>query len=250
MGLFRRKKKEKPIPRIYSLPLLCAIPSTFIIGWGSFYSLYRMSQQFHLSFPLWGAFLLGFALSATALIRLELGRTKTLIHEVKHAVMVILTGNVLKGMSVSKHSGEVRYEIYEHSLHTASLIALAPYFLPLFSFPTLIAALLLESGESMGWALALGAALGLDLTSAFNEMRPEQTDFRKILGGFLASGCYLAGFHFMWVGICAIWLMGGRAAYVFTGRIFLFGAEAVATKLYPGVGEQLHQIFETMFGPI
>ena len=249
MGLFRRKKKEKPIPRIYSLPLLCAIPCTFVVGWGCVYSLYLMGMRFQLSVPLWGAFSLGFALASLLLLRFELGRTKTLVHELKHAAMVILTGNILKGMRVSKHSGEVKYEIYEHSLHTASLIALAPYFLPLFSFPTLAAALLFENGESLLWALALGAALGLDLTSAFNEMRPEQTDFRKILGGFLASGCYLAGFHFMWVSVCAVWLMGGRAAYIYTGRVFLSGAETIATRLYPGLGEQIHQIFEMLFGP-
>lgn len=163
--------------------------------------------------------------------------------------MVILTGNILKGMRVSKHSGEVKYEIYEHSLHTASLIALAPYFMPFFSLPTLIAALIFEHGESSLWALALGAALGVDLTSAFSEMRPEQTDFRKILGGFLASGCYLAGFHFMWVGVCALWLMGGRAAYIYSARVFLTAAETIAARLYPGVGEQLHQIIEALFGP-
>lgn len=249
MGLFTRKKKEKPIPRIYSLPLLCAIPCTFVVGWGCFYTLYLMCTHFRLSIPLWGSFLLGFAFASLLLIRFELGRTKTLIHELKHAVMVVLTGNILKGMRVSKYSGEVKYEIYEHSLHTASLIALAPYFMPLFSFPTLVAALIFENGESLTWAVALGAALGLDLTSAFNEMRPEQTDFRKILGGFLASGCYLAGFHFMWVGVCALWLMGGRAAYIYSGRVFLAGAEVIATRLYPGVGEQLHQIIETIFGP-
>lgn len=249
MGLFKRKKKEKPIPRIYSLPLLCAIPCTFVVGWGCLYSLYLMMHQFRLPLNLWASAIAGFSGASLLLIRLELGRTKTLIHELKHACMVILTGNVLKGISVSKHSGEVKYEIYENSLHSASLIALAPYFMPLLSLPTLIAALLLESGESSLWALALGATLGIDLTTAFSEMRPEQTDFKKILGGFLASGCYLAGFHFMWVSVVAIWFMGGQAAYIYTGRVFLSGAEAIATMLYPGLAEQIHEIIDTIFGP-
>ena len=235
------KKKVRDIPKIYSAWLLAAVPCTFIVGWGCFLTLLKLLQTTTPPSGVWLTFTAGGVGAVIVLCSFDLLRTRTLLHELKHALVIILTGNVVKGIYVSKSGGSVNYEMAQENFHAAPIISLAPYFFPLLSLPTLIVCCIFGAGDPQGFAFALGATLAIDLQTAFSEMRPEQTDFRKVLGGFFASALYLAGFHFMWVTVCLLWVQGGVQAYPEALLVLLSGLMHIAKQVEPHAREIVHK---------
>lgn len=156
------------------------------------------------------------------------GTIGVFLHEIKHALIVLGTGNRLQEIKVQEDTGHVAYRLYTENLHFAPIIVLAPYFWPLFSLPALLGCLLLEKVVSLDLlSFVLGAALAVDLVSAFQDMGPQQTDFKVIRGGIVSAGLYLAAFHFFWLSFCALWTVGGREGFV----LFLFISWQILQKL-------------------
>lgn len=214
------KKKEK-IKKHFSFTFLLAIPGNFLIGALCLTTFLTLFQEYIFEKQIWASFAAGLIGSAMVVGTSDMPRLRTLIHELRHAVVVVLTGNLLKSIEVKKHSGHVNYEMYEDTLHFAPIIALAPYFFPLFSLPALAACLVFEDYDKTLLAFLLGVTLAADLVTAYGELHPHQSDLKKIVGGFFSSGLYLAGAHFMWCSVCLIWIQGGRNAYLYVGNVFL-----------------------------
>lgn len=128
-------------------------------------------------------------------------------------MVVNLSGNKVRDFKVGKNTGHVEYAMYQDRLHYAPLIALAPYFFPLFSLPTIIAAIFLHDQYAELTIISLGFALGLDLSFSISEIHPYQTDFQSIIGGFFTSALYLAGFYLMWTLTCLIMALFGHEAF-------------------------------------
>lgn len=169
----------------------------------------------------WKYFCYNFALACVWLISFDLLRTKVLIHELKHAVTVLLTGNRLTGIKIAKHSGHVSYQMYMDSLHFVPFILLAPYVFPLFSGPVLIAAIILEPEHLPLMQGLLGFALAVDLTTNVRELHPQQTDLKRIFGGFLPVIFYIMEANLVWILICLLWMIEGREGFVRFGGFAL-----------------------------
>jgi hypothetical protein len=169
----------------------------------------------------------GFGLISATLIvgSSKIHKLRTIIHEIKHAVMVLLTGNKLKSIVANKHDGYVEYKMYTNRLHFAPLIKLAPYFFPLFSLPMFGVAILFDSYYLVLCSLLLGAALAADTAFGVEEIHPFQTDFKKLLGGFFLSKIYIVGFYLLWFSCVTLWVRSGPdgiwRGFSFLGELIL-----------------------------
>lgn len=204
--------------RHFSLALLLAIPCSFFLAVFGLLVLitiltnYPSQKTTHE--PVWGLFACGFLGTSLLTFGLRFAWLETFIHELKHAVIVILSGNRLKAFSVSSTAGHVEYELEADELHLTPFIMLAPYYLPLFSIPTLIACIVFEGELTNYLSLALGITLALDLLTSLKELHPAQSDLKRILGGFLSAGSFIAGVLSLWTVLCLLWVANGREAYI------------------------------------
>ena len=146
---------------------------------------------------------------------------RTLIHETKHAFVILLTGNKLTKMRVGEGEGHVDYELYRDKLHFGPLITLAPYFFPLLSLPVLTGCLLFEFWNKVFLTLLLACALSFDLTLGISELHPHQNDLKSIRGGFFAGALYLAGFYIWWTLACLIWTVAGGRGFLLVGEFLV-----------------------------
>ena len=225
-----RAKKEKH-KRHFSIAFFIAIPGNFVLGCVCLISFISLFDYYIFDERIWALFATGFIGSLAVVGTSKIPKTRVFVHELKHAVVVLLTGNRLKNFVVDKHTGHVEFEMYSDKVHFASIIALAPYFFPLFSLPMLIACLILENGYNLFLSLGLGLALATDISMAYVDLHPHQTDLKKVSGGFFAGLLYLAGMHFLWTTVCLLWVVAGRNAYLFTGSLFFEFMKAVAATI-------------------
>lgn len=139
----------------------------------------------------------------------KMEKFRTIIHEIKHAVVVKLTGNKLKKIVAESGEGYVEYQMYKDQVHFAPLIALAPYFFPLLSLPGFICVALYDTSYPVQGALALGFLLGADICFGIGEIHPHQTDFKQVVGGAFFSKLYLVGFYILWPSLITLWVKSG-----------------------------------------
>ena len=140
------------------------------------------------------------------------------------AIVVMMTGNVVKGFSVQHSEGNVEYQMYKDRLQYGPFITLAPYCFPLFAIPAFVVAVIFDSDPVVSIVACgvLGVSLAIDFETAFHDLHPNQTDFQQIIGGFFASGLYIASVLFFTGNVCALLALAGRqgflaAAYVAIG---------------------------------
>jgi hypothetical protein len=210
----RKEKKPDSTSRSGSLAFYLSIPANyllaiFLLGCTFFY-VRKFGDSRGAAFLFSHAFLAGAIISS----QFEALRFRTFIHELKHAVMVIFTGNRLKGFRAGAGEGEVTYALYEDSLHLKPFIKLAPYYFPLFSLPAFIAAVFFEDPARSSFVYALGFLFGVDLSMGYREIHCIQSDLKRVYGGFLATRSFIFGSYLCWFSLIFFWAIGGRAGYV------------------------------------
>jgi hypothetical protein len=212
---WKKKKHELDFKRrLGSLAFYFAIPTAFVLTilitsqLVAFLRVHSIDPGRPILFS--HAALAGILLSATLLSQ----RMKTLIHELKHAALVILTGNILKEISVRSNGGHVTYQTYKSRLHLEPFVAMAPYFFPLFSLPVFIAALFLERLYPTALLYSLGFFYGIDLATGYMEISSHQSDLRRIYGGFLATRLFLLVVHLLYFASIAYWTLSGITGIV------------------------------------
>lgn len=213
MGFFNKKEKKK-IEKHSSLAFWFSIPANIILGMILLITIAIFLQNGIFEKEVWALFAVGLIFAFAILSHARISRIRVLIHELRHAILVLISGNNLKHIKVGKEEGEVGYEMFEDKVQAGPLITLAPYCFPIFSIPTLMACLFLESDYRIILSLALGFALGLDISTALDEIHPGQTDFKKVVGGFFMSALFIVSFGFFWISFCFLWVVGGRNAYL------------------------------------
>lgn len=157
--------------------------------------------------------IIAMALSA----RLKMPTFRTFIHELKHAIFVILTGNRIKDFHVDEGTGHVKYSLYSDKIKFAPFITLAPYFLPIFSLPVLISYFFIGENYLYYQIILIGFLLGLDQNFCYQEIHQDQTDLHKIRGGLKISMLYVASFQLLWLSIIFLWIFGGNKGFVLAG---------------------------------
>lgn len=218
---FKRSEYKQPeidtSQKSGSFAFYIAIPLTIIVSLSSLVTLVSLLALGIRRPALWLMFVYGFIFSFGVLAGSQLTTLKTLIHELKHAALVLLTGNHLKELKVYRDIGHVSYEMYQERIRFIPFIILAPYFFPLFSLPALICAVLFESHGAALFACILGAALASDVVTAYQDLHPHQTDLQRIFGGVGPTYTFIYAANAMWILFCLIWVIGGNTAYVYAG---------------------------------
>lgn len=145
------------------------------------------------------------------------GGLNTLIHELKHKVLSGLIGNKAKKVAIQGSEGSFEYEYTETTAKYNAFISLAPYFLPLFTLLTFP-----FWGFRYAWGdavriMILGAAYGIDITTAYRDIGPHQSDFSGIRGGYKVGIVYVLVINILiWMFLSA-WIVGGFSAL---GKLF------------------------------
>jgi Peptidase M50B-like len=212
-----KKKKDKDKPEVSKAGSLWSV-AFFLATIGNFL-MFSIAAACLIIIPLRESlskesllsFLTGFIFMFLVLVTTKMRKFRTVIHEMKHAILVILTGNKLNKIVANKDDGFVEYQMYEDRLHFAPIISLAPYFFPFFSLPVLISAALVEGQSLVLACLFLGMSLSADICLGIGEIHPSQSDFKSIFGGFWLSKFYLVGFYLFWPTIVYLWVRVGNS---------------------------------------
>jgi hypothetical protein len=217
------KKKTPPnislAKKFGSLAFYISIPVLLVLNTLALVSLTGLLAALGFDKLAWGVFAQGFLLFSYFVSRDALSGLRTLLHELKHTVVVMLTGNKFKSISIGRHEGHVCYEAYRATLHLEPFVILAPYFWPLLSLPAFAACIASEFIVPQAYHLLfvylLGSAAGIDITTSLREISPHQSDLKRIFGGFIATRSFIYLANFGWTGICLLWLAGGNKGLLF-----------------------------------
>jgi hypothetical protein len=196
-----------------SLAFFLAIPVSFA---GSAFALNTILNRQSLN-PLWSEQILIFTFGALATCVIWLSASvrylRTLIHELRHAILVVLTGGTIKRITVKAGSGSVHYNYrLDHSRFTP-FIGLAPYFLPVCSLPALLLFACFTDEDRSLAALILGLLYGFDLFTAVREFGPHQTDLKKLRGGVATGFLFALSVNLFWSTLLALWVVAGNIGF-------------------------------------
>lgn len=147
------------------------------------------------------------------------GHLSVLFHETKHSVFSGLVGNKAKKMKVKKDTGSFQYTYTNATKDYNAFIALAPYWMPLFTVPTVGAVALLVGQPSLVSLFAVGAAYGADTFMNVRDIHPKQTDILNINGGYKIGLLYIVAMNLALLTILLAWVMQG----VFGLKLLLYG---------------------------
>ena len=203
------KKKEKEQKAIFSFGFILATIGNIIICIPIVLLLLVAPIREHLGKECLIAYLAGSFSGIIIITSSKILKLRTIIHEIKHAVVVILTGNKLKKIVAESGEGYVEYEMYKTQVHFAPLIAIAPYFFPLLSLPGFICVALYDTSYPVQGSLILGFLLWSDICFGIGEIHPHQSDFKQVMGGMFFSKLYLIGFYILWPCLITLWVKSG-----------------------------------------
>ncbi|MBX7145254.1 MAG: M50 family metallopeptidase [Oligoflexia bacterium] len=119
------------------------------------------------------------------------GKYSVLVHEFKHSVISGLVGNRAKGLKINKDSGQFSYMYSRSTAAYNAFIALAPYWLPLFTTLSLLIAFSLWRANPVNFCIAVGVGYGTDLIMNLRDISPRQTDLTLIRGGYSIGLAYV-----------------------------------------------------------
>jgi hypothetical protein len=112
------------------------------------------------------------------------GKLRVFIHEWKHSFISSLAGNRARGMKIESETGHFEFAYTKRSAHNNAFIALAPYFVPVFSPLALaLAAVFLRDYQYLQ-RIIVGFFFGIDLFCNWYDVSPVQTDLSQLRGGF------------------------------------------------------------------
>jgi hypothetical protein len=134
----------------------------------------------------------GFVGAIMASISLR-GRSYVFLHEFKHWIAAGLAGASYKKLVVGPGSGHFEFS-YRDPQYNA-FIALAPYYLPLFTFLALLIGTALWRDDHAAFVVAAGVGFGIDGGLNFRDVSPHQTDFSRLIGGYWAGMVYVLAFN-------------------------------------------------------
>lgn len=213
MGIFRRKAARQKHKKTGGFFFLMLIPTLLIGSLLNLVNLIVLMKKYQVSGLSWGLFGFGLIGAFSFIIGMNSQKFRTFIHELKHAVVVIFTGNKIREFHVDKHVGHVKYDLLVNKAYLAPLIILAPYFLPIISFPILVACVVVGEKYLELALVSLGAALGADILMGYQEIHSNQSDLQKVFGGFLFAGLFIVVFQLFWTSFCLLWVNSGTEAY-------------------------------------
>ena len=228
--MFWRKKKNEPDvkKRFGSLAFYFSIPTalalTLLVVGQTFYFFQTHPLDVSRIVIFCHSFLAGILIASTLLSE----RIRTLLHELKHAAVVVLSGNKVKEISVGSGEGHVHYEAYEDKSHLEPFVAMAPYFFPLLSLPILIGSFFIDAFYPTAALYCLGIFYGIDLATGYLEITSYQSDLKRIYGGFIATRAFLVSVNFLYLSLVLFWALSGRPGIFLSLELLSKAAEATS----------------------
>lgn len=137
------------------------------------------------------------------------GHFSVLLHEFKHSLVSNLAGNKHRGMTINENSGYYQWAYTKRTAHLNAFIALAPYFVPVFSFIGTLLVLALFRSERILAVCVVGLGYGMDLLLNTRDISPIQTDITLIRGGYSVGLLYIAAWNLLIVGLMLAWAFQG-----------------------------------------
>lgn len=136
------------------------------------------------------------------------GWPATYIHETKHAVFSGLVGNKAKAKVVGEESGHFEYSYTKDTAGYNALIALAPYWLPLFSVPMAGLVVLVGIEQHVVRVGLVSLAYGIDVMTGAADVAPWQTDLTQIRGGYRVGKMFVILAQAVVITIFLAWVLG------------------------------------------
>ena len=112
------------------------------------------------------------------------GRFSVFLHELRHSVVSSLAGNRAKAFKYKNQTGSFEYQYSSATAHFNALIALAPYFLPIFTVAALGVGLAIFLHRPENLVLLIGVGYGIDLIINLRDAGPHQSDLTELIGGY------------------------------------------------------------------
>jgi len=157
------------------------------------------------------------------------GSMATLIHEYKHAILSGLVGNKWKKLKVQGEEGSFQYSYSRETKVYNAFISLAPYFLPLLTFPAILIGLIFYSHPYQIMVGIVGIGYGLDLYMNQHDISPHQSDFSRIRGGYRIGLAFVIGINLVLFTWLATWVLAELEGFVllwqglFDYGLYLYG---------------------------
>lgn len=162
---------------------------------------------------------MGIVIGCGAAMTLVFGHASVFLHEVKHSILSNLVGNRAKGMRIRRSHGHFKYEYTQATAEYNAFISLAPYFFPLFTFPSILIAIAAAHGQHSVQVLICGVGAGLDYVLNIRDIGPHQTDFTSITGGYSVGLFYVFIMNVTIATFLLAWVMQG----VFGLKYLIYG---------------------------
>jgi hypothetical protein len=166
-----------------------------------------------------GFFALGIVPGAFLAMYFIQGHSSVLVHEFKHALISGLVGNRFRGLKVKKDSGHFEYAYTRETAEYNAFISVAPYVIPLFTFPAVLLAIAFWRHSHELMVAVIGMGYGIDLVMNIRDVSPRQTDLTMIKGGYRVGVLYVAAMNLTILSILLAWVFQGA----FGLRYLLFG---------------------------
>ncbi len=137
------------------------------------------------------------------------GHPSVLIHEFKHSLVSGLAGNRARGLKVKKDSGYFEYEYTSRTAEYNAFISLAPYIIPLFTFPALLLAYGVWRYSHELMVAVVGIGYGIDIILNVRDISRRQTDLTMIRGGYRVALLYITAMNLTIASILMAWVLQG-----------------------------------------
>ena len=157
-----------------------------------------------------------------------------LIHEFKHRIFANLVGNKYKSMKIGKEEGYVEYEYTKKTRIYNALIALAPYYFPLFTILITFFSCIFWWGNHTAIMTMAAIGYGADFYLGIADVGPHQTDFTNIEGGYYVALTYVVSIN-IFIATCMLaWAFDGISGLTYLGyglsQIAIFLANIIKDK--------------------
>lgn len=167
--------------------------------------------------PLWDApglknflwYFFGGGIGALIAHYLIKGHMSVFVHEWKHWLIANLAGNKFKGLKIRSKSGHFEYSYKKSAAKYNAFISLAPYWVPIFTFVSLLLGLAAARPHHRIIVLIVGIGSGMDFIMNVRDIAPHQTDLSLLRGGYQIGVIYIICINVALLTILWSWVLHG-----------------------------------------
>jgi hypothetical protein len=174
----------------------------------------------HTQFSQWGEFVTALLCGGMAAACFINGGFSTFLHEVRHSTVSGLVGNSWGKMHVDGNSGYFQFKYDQRNKHFNALIALAPYYLPVFTVLGAVFMALYFYRYKVWLSMILGFGYGIDLVLNLRDISPIQSDLTRIRGGYSVAVAFIVLAQLALASLVSYWVIAQMAGIRYLGAVY------------------------------